>query len=115
MKTRKRDLQQQPLSAFERMPITDVNIEDMPGYFRASGNSVYRNTYIYCGETKPSGNGMNAYVQERECSNHFCRVLSNHGYYALVVRDDGTCWDICLSVYKDVWLVRAKKKQEAET
>ncbi len=96
---------------FANLPVARIALNDMPFYHQSGARNGC--TYIYCGEVKPSGNGRNAYVEERQCSGHICRVLRPEKVVDLctVIRDDGTVWQIYLSSFLSVTRLTVEKNQ----
>ena len=77
-----------------------ISVSEMPFYFRTPG--IKWNTFIYCGDVKPGGNEPYCYPEEKQCANHICRVLMPDKTIdtTVVIRDDGTVWNIKLSVFR---------------
>lgn len=96
----------------EAKSVVKMEVKDLPYYHRVG--ALRGNTYIKLGELKKSGNGNNAYVEERQCEGHICRVLSPETAVngAMVVREDGTVWKIYLSNFISWDLIEIIKKQE---
>ena len=82
-----------------RKPDVEVAAKEMPFYFRSEHPTG--NTYIWCGEVKRGGNEPYCFTEEKQCANHFCRVLMPENVIenALVIRDDGTVWKIWLPAF----------------
>jgi len=77
-----------------------MRVEDMPFYHRSGAENG--NTYISLGSVKKGGNEPYCYTQEKQCAGHICRVLAPEKVTdkALVIREDGTVWDIWLSNFE---------------
>ena len=77
-----------------------MRVEDMPFYHRRGAENG--NTYISLGNVKKGGNEPYCYTQEKQCAGHICRVLTPEKVTdkALVIREDGTVWDIWLSNFE---------------
>lgn len=88
---------------YQSLPVKDMSYKDIPFYHRdlARRGSA---SFILCGDVKRGGNEPYCFVEEHQCSGHYCRVLSPDKTYeeALVIRDDGTVWKINLSCFVDV-------------
>lgn len=89
------------------LQVKEINLADMPFYFRRSNTG---NTYIMCGPVKHGGNEPYCYAQEKQCTGHVCRVLCLKKTFdkALVIRNDGTVWDIWLSNFQEVHLLKIR-------
>lgn len=89
------------------LQVKEINLTDMPFYFRRSNTG---NTYIMCGSVKIGGNEPYCYTQEKQCAGHICRVLCPAKTFdkSLVIRDDETVWDIWLSNFQEVHLLKIR-------
>lgn len=90
------------------LPTEEITFAELPGYWRIGSRFPRGNTYIKCGEVKRGGNEPYCYPEEKQCAGHVCRVLRPERTFgrATVIRDDGTVWQIQLSAFKDVRLLK---------
>lgn len=82
-----------------------MRVEDMPFYHRRGAENG--NTYVSFGKAKRGGNEPYCYTQEKQCAGHICRVLTPEKVIdkAVVIREDGTVWDIWLSNFESWELI----------
>jgi hypothetical protein len=92
----------------QELPVETITFMELPSYWRIGSVAPKGNTYIRCGEVKRGGNEPNCYAQEKNCAGHICRVLKPESTYdkALVIRDDGTVWDLWLPAFKELHLLK---------
>lgn len=90
------------------LPVEEITLAELPYYWRVGSMFPEGNTYIRCGEVKPGGNEPYCFPAEKQCASHICRVLRPEKTFerALVIRDDGTVWQIWLSAFQEVGLIK---------
>lgn len=93
------------------LPIEEITLAELPGYWRIGSKYPCGNTYIRCGKVKPGGNEPYCFTEEKQYAGHICRVLYPDNTFdnALVIRDDGTVWKIWLLAFQNVHLLRILK------
>ncbi len=87
-----------------------MRVEDMPFYHRRGAENG--NTYVSFGKVKRGGNEPYCYTQEKQCAEHICRVLTPEKVIdkAVVIREDGTVWDIWLSNFESWELIEIERE-----
>lgn len=98
------------MTTLNNLPVKEIALSDLPNYFRITNipGAARDNTFIQCGSVRRGGNEPYCFTEEKQCSGHVCRVLSPEKVIesALVIRDDGTVWKICLSCFEQVELLK---------
>lgn len=89
------------------LPVERIPLAELPSYWRIGSHFPKGNTYIRCGEAKRGGNEPYCYPEEKQCAGHICQVLRPQKVFdtALVIRDDGTVWNLWLPAFKEIALL----------
>lgn len=89
--------------------VEEISIEEMPFYHKRGAENG--KTYVRFGNVKRGGNEPYCYVEEKQCQGHICRVLMPDVVFdrAMVIRDDGTVWSVCLSNFQEVHLLKVRR------
>ena len=80
----------------------DVTIKynDLPIRFRTFAARYGNDSLVLLGKVLEKGN-YRSYVEEANCSGRICRILNQRGIHStLVIRDDGTLWEINLKLFE---------------
>lgn len=91
------------------LPTEKVSISDIPFYHKRGAENG--NTYVRFGNVKRGGNEPYCYTEEKQCQGRICRVLIPDAVIdkAMVIRDDGTVWNIWLSNFQEVHLLKIRR------